>query len=128
VSALPELRDVLVRKQRIIGEQHPRIVTEGRDQGSVVFPDADAKFFVDAADTRRAQRRYHEMVADGEDVAYEDVLENLRQRDAKDKRQWTPLLEPGQAIQIDTTEMNIAQVVERMMQDVQRLERERDTK
>ncbi len=123
VAQVQGVREVLVEKQREIGARLGSLVTEGRDQGSVVFPDADAKFFVDASDTKRAERRYHEMLADGEDVRFEDVLENLRQRDARDQRQWTPLLEPGQAIQIDTTHMNIAEVVERMRREIESLQR-----
>lgn len=125
VAQVEGVRQVLVDKQREIGRRLGSLVTEGRDQGSVVFPDADAKFFLDAADTKRAERRYHEMLADGEDVSYDEVLDNLRQRDARDQRQWTPLLAPGKAIQIDTTNMGIAQVVERMKSEVATIEGQR---
>ncbi|MBI4578375.1 MAG: (d)CMP kinase, partial [Planctomycetes bacterium] len=111
IARIPGVRQVLVEKQREIGRRIGSLVTEGRDQGSVVFPDADVKFLVDAADAKRAERRYVDLVADGEDVKYEDVLDNLRSRDNNDRGQWAPLLAFGQAIWIDTTQMSITEVV-----------------
>jgi CMP/dCMP kinase len=118
LARVPGVRQVLVEKQRQIGRAIGCLVTEGRDQGSVVFPDADFKFLVDAADTKRAERRYVDLVADGEDVKLEDVLANLRSRDNNDRSQWAPLLKSGQAIQIDTTTMSIHEVVDRMMEEI----------
>jgi cytidylate kinase len=118
IARVPGVRQVLVEKQREIGRALGSLVTEGRDQGSVVFPDADVKFLVNADDARRAERRYIDLTADGEDVQYEDVLENLRRRDDNDRNQWAPLLESGRAIVIDTTHMSIHQVVERMLEEV----------
>lgn len=122
IAQIPGIRRVLVEKQRQIGRQLGSLVTEGRDQGSVVFPDADVKFLVDAEDTKRAERRYHEMLADGEEVQLEDVLANIQLRDNNDQAQWAPLLASGKAVRIDTTNMTIAQVVARM-QDVIRSRR-----
>jgi cytidylate kinase len=119
VSRLQGIRQVLVDKQRAIGRELGSLVTEGRDQGSVVFPDADVKFVLDAADTRRAERRYHDLVSDGQEVTFEEVLENIRQRDDNDQQQWAPLLESGRSIQIDTTNMTIAEVVERMRAEIE---------
>lgn len=118
VARLSGVRQVLIEKQREIGRQLGSLVTEGRDQGSVVFPDADAKFLLLASDAKRAERRYHEMLAEGEEVAFEDVLENIRRRDVNDQSQWAPLMVPGEAIIIDTTHMNISEVVERMRDEV----------
>lgn len=118
VARLPSVRQHLASKQRQLGRQLGSLVADGRDQGSVVFPDAEVKFFLDAAIDKRAQRRWNEMVADGQNVTYEQVLENLRQRDGNDASQWAPLLVPGEAIRIDTTEMNIAEVVDRLEQIV----------
>lgn len=118
VARVPGVRQVLVEKQQQIGRRLGSLVTEGRDQGSVVFPSADVKFFLDATDAKRAERRYHEMQADGEEVAMEDVLENIRRRDVNDRCQWAPLLVPGEAVKIDTTNMTIPEVVERMRQEV----------
>lgn len=120
IARVPGIRQVLVEKQQEIGRKLGSLVTEGRDQGSVVFPDADIKFVVDAADVKRAERRYADLVADGEDVRHEDVLENIRRRDENDRRQWAPLLEPGCATVIDTTHMSIHQVVERMLDEVRK--------
>jgi cytidylate kinase len=120
IAQIPGIRQVLVTKQQEIGRQLGSLVTEGRDQGSVVFPDADVKFLVDAEDTKRAERRYHEMVADGEEVRYEDVLANIRRRDGNDQKQWAPLLRSGQAVRIDTTHMTIAEVVEQMRREILR--------
>lgn len=118
VARIQGVREVLVEKQQQIGRQLGSLVTEGRDQGSVVFPDADIKFFLEASDTKRAERRYHEMLADGEDVKLEDVLANIRQRDGNDQNQWAPLLVPGEALRIDTTNMAISQVVDRMRREI----------
>ncbi len=120
VARIPEIRELLVAKQRAIGAELKSLVSEGRDQGSVVFPDADLKFFLDAAIERRAMRRYQELVADGEEASYELIMENLQTRDGNDRRQWAPLLEPKSAIHIDTTHMSIHQVVERMLEEIHR--------
>lgn len=120
VARIPRIREMLVQKQRDIGKKLGSLVTEGRDQGSVVFPDADLKFFLDASIEKRGLRRYQELVADGEDAAYELILENLRERDGNDRRQWAPLLEPATAIHIDTTQMTIHEVVERLLEEVRR--------
>jgi cytidylate kinase len=120
VARVPEIRQMLVDKQRAIGGKLGSLVSEGRDQGSVVFPDADIKFFLDAAIEKRAQRRYQEMVADGEEASYELILENLRLRDGNDQSQWAPLMEPETAIRIDTTHMTIHEVVEQLEEEVQR--------
>lgn len=120
IAKIPGVRQVLVEKQRQIGRQLGSLVTEGRDQGSVVFPDADVKFLVEADDTKRAERRYHEMLADGEEVRLEDVLANIRLRDGNDQAQWAPLINSGQAVRIDTTNMSIAEVVVRMQDEIRR--------
>lgn len=119
VARVKAIRELLVAKQREIGAQLGALVTEGRDQGSVVFPDADLKFFLDASLERRAERRFQEMQADGENVSFEEILANLRERDGNDRHQWAPLLEPAQSIHIDTTDMTIHEVVEKMLEEVQ---------
>jgi len=118
IARVAGVRQVLVEKQREIGRRLGSLVTEGRDQGSVVFPDADFRFLVDAEDAKRAERRYVDLVADGEDVKYDDVLENIRLRDNNDRGQWAPLLASGRAILIDTTHMSIHEVVERMLEEI----------
>lgn len=120
VAREQRIRDLLVQRQREIGEELGSLVTEGRDQGSVVFPHADLKFFLDASVERRAERRFQEMTADGESVTYEEILNNLKERDGNDAHQWAPLLEPESAIHLDTTQLTIHEVVERMLEEVRR--------
>jgi cytidylate kinase len=120
IARIADIRKMLVAEQRKIGKKLGSLVSEGRDQGSVVFPDADLKFFLDAAIERRARRRYRELVADGEEASYEMILENLQRRDGNDMHQWAPLLAPATAIRIDTTQMTIHEVVERLLEEVHR--------
>ncbi len=120
VARTGAIRGLLVEKQRVIGRSLGSLVTEGRDQGSVVFPDAELKFFLDASIEKRAERRYQEMLADGEDASYDMILKNLNHRDGNDRCQWAPLLEPETAIHIDTTDMTIHEVVERLAEEVRR--------
>ncbi len=116
VAGSPGVRRVLVEKQRALGARLGSMVTEGRDQGSAAFPHADFKFFLDAAIEKRAERRFHELSAEGEEVAYERVLENLRTRDETDsQRAVAPLRCPEDAVRIDTTNLPIAQVLEQML-------------
>jgi cytidylate kinase len=121
VATNQAIRDILVEKQRAIGQELGSLVTEGRDQGSVVFPEADVKFVLDATLERRAERRYQEMMADGDEVTLEQVRENLALRDRDDSRQWSPLLKPGQAIRIDTTHLTIPQVIDRLLSHIERM-------
>ncbi len=114
------IREILIEKQREIARELGSVVTEGRDQGSVVFPEADVKFVLDASVEKRAERRHTELMADGQDVPLERVLANLNQRDNNDRRQWAPLLEPGRAICIDTTRLTLAAVVDRLYEEVRR--------
>lgn len=118
IARTQAIRDRLVAKQRSIGKQLGSFVTEGRDQGSVVFADADVRFVVDATLQRRAERRHQELTADGEDVCIDTVRENLAARDANDAKQWAPLLKPGAAIRIDTTQLSISEVVELLVKHV----------
>ena len=121
VAALPGVRAALVEKQRAVGRQLGSFVTEGRDQGSVAFPDADIKFFLDAAIGKRVERRLHDLLADGEDVSAEQVMANLNTRDETDSsRAVGPLTVPEGAILIDTSELSIPQVLELMVEHLRR--------
>lgn len=115
VAKHPGIRALLVDQQRAIGRRLGSLVTEGRDQGSVVFPQADAKFVLDANLESRAERRFQELLADGQDVTLDEVRANLLARDAVDSKQWEPLRESGSAIVLDTTELSLHDVVERMI-------------
>jgi cytidylate kinase len=120
VAKQPEVRVLLVEQQREVGRKLGSFVTEGRDQGSVVFPDAEVKFVLDASVEKRAVRRYQEMSADGENVTLDDVRRNICARDEVDAKQWAALLKSGAAIIIDTSHMSIADVVDQMTSHVQR--------
>lgn len=111
-ARFPKVRTVLVRLQQKLGRQLGSFVTEGRDQGSVVFPDADFKFYLDASPEVRARRRFAELQADGEAVTFESVLQGIVDRDGRDRsRAVAPLIKPAGAIEIDTSDKDIAGVV-----------------
>ncbi len=113
------VRGVLVELQRKIGRELGGFVTEGRDQGSVVFPDADVKFYLDASPEIRARRRTDETLATGTDADYEEILQAIIDRDQRDiNRDVGPLVRPDGAIVIDTSDMDIHQVTESMVQTV----------
>ncbi len=118
IARMPAIRSLLVTEQRRIGRNLASLVTEGRDQGSVVFPHADVKFVLIADLTRRAERRFQEMNADGEDITLESVADNLAARDAIDSRQWDPLLKNRSAIVLDTSDLSIPEVVEKMVREI----------
>ncbi len=114
------VRGVLVELQRKIGWDLGSFVTEGRDQGSVVFPDADVKFYLDASAEIRARRRTDERLATGDHADYDEILQAIIDRDQRDiSRQVGPLVRPRGAVVIDTSEMNIDQVVEAMVRAVE---------
>jgi cytidylate kinase len=96
-------------------------VLEGRDIGTVVFPDADAKFFLTASDEIRAGRRFRELQAKGDPATFEVVLADQRKRDRDDSsRAVAPLRPAGDAVVVDTSGLTLEQVVERLAQDVER--------
>ena len=115
VARLPQVREVLVSRQRAMGEQGG-VVMEGRDIGSVVFPNADVKIYLDASAEERARRRAHDTAHAGSQAGQAAVAEAIQARDLSDKtRAASPLaLAPG-AIHIDTTDMPIDAVVDRVM-------------
>lgn len=121
IAASPGVRKILIERQRELGRRLGSIVTEGRDQGSVAFPGADFKFFLDATVEKRAERRLIELQADGEDVTREQVRANLEQRDRTDsERAVAPLTVPKNAVTIDTTNLSISQVLERLVEVLRR--------
>jgi cytidylate kinase len=115
VSAYPGVRAALTDQQRRIG-QRGRIVMVGRDIGTVVLPDADLKIFLDATLDERAERRYREVAARGEPACYDDVLVSVRRRDEIDSgRALAPLRPADDAVVIDTTPLDVNQVLERVL-------------
>jgi cytidylate kinase len=106
VSAIKEVRDFLVNQQQQIG-LHKGVVMDGRDIGTVVFPDAELKIFMTARPEVRAQRRHHEIVSRGDThTSYNDVLSNLTERDSMDSsRSISPLKPASDALVLDNSEM-----------------------
>jgi cytidylate kinase len=112
ISGIPELRRIMVALQRRIGEAHPRLVTEGRDQGSVVFPDADVKFYLYASPDVRAVRRAEQLRALGEVADAEKLKTEILERDRSDStRRDGPLTCPPDAIRVDTSTLSFDEVV-----------------
>jgi len=120
IASSPAVRDVLVDLQRRIGASLGSFVAEGRDQGSVVFPDADLKFYLDASPDVRARRRTDEMLARGEQADFDEVRRAIVERDERDStRAVAPLVKPEGAVVIDTSEMTIEQVVAELLRIVE---------
>jgi cytidylate kinase len=115
VSALPAVRSALLELQRSLGRSGG-VVVEGRDVGTVVFPDAEAKFFLTASDQVRAKRRYEELRAKGVDVDLESTLAEMRERDERDSgRDVAPLTQADDAVLVDSSEQSLDEVVAQML-------------
>ena len=118
VSAYPEVREALVALQRRMGEGGG-VVMEGRDIGTVVFPNAEVKIYLDASLDNRARRRHEELRAKGEAITFEGVREALRERDHRDStRAHSPLRAAPDAVVIDSTTLTVAQVVDEIMRQL----------
>lgn len=115
VSAYPGVREALKAAQRQIGEEG-QVVMVGRDIGTVILPHADLKIYLDASVEVRAQRRYKEILARGEEASYEDVLADMRRRDEIDSHRLAAPLKPAEdAIIIDTDHLSIEEVLGQVM-------------
>jgi len=115
ISKEKGVREVLVQMQRRMGKEGG-VVLEGRDIGTVVFPDADAKFYLDAESDERARRRHTEMAEKGVKVAFKETHEELLQRDLNDMhRVHSPLKKADDAVSIDSTHRSAEEVVEEMV-------------
>ena len=107
VAALPFVREALVKLQQKMG-QEKGIVMDGRDIGTAVFPDAELKIFVTASAEIRAQRRYDELKAKGQDASFEEILANVKERDYIDQnREVSPLRKADDAILLDNSNLTI---------------------
>ena len=114
-AKVPTVRKHLTRLQREIAKGR-KIVVEGRDIGTVVLPDADLKIFLTASVEERARRRWKELAEKGEDVSYEEILEQLKKRDEQDSNRKVAPLKPAEdAVVIDTTNMSVDEVVEKLV-------------
>lgn len=109
VAALPAVREALTRQQQLMG-QRKGIVMDGRDIGTVVFPEAELKVFVTATPEVRARRRYEELLAKGQPAAYEDILRNVQERDYIDShRAVAPLRQAPDALVLDNSALTLEQ-------------------
>ena len=118
VASLPAVREALLQRQRAFREM-PGLVADGRDMGTVVFPDAPLKIFLTASAEERAQRRYLQLKAKGDDVNLVSLLDEIQARDERDtQRAVAPLKPAADAIQLDSTALSIEQVLERILSEV----------
>ncbi|MFA4854450.1 MAG: (d)CMP kinase, partial [Candidatus Omnitrophota bacterium] len=116
VAKIKEVREVLVKMQRELGLKGD-CVLDGRDIGTVVFPDAQKKFFIDASSRVRVERRFKELKGLGQDISLNEVEQDLSNRDKIDStRQVSPLRKAQDAIYIDTSCLSIEQVVDKMFE------------
>lgn len=119
ISAIPAVRRDLVRRQREMGAQGGGVVLDGRDIGTVVFPQADVKFFLTAVPEERAKRRFDEDHRTEPDLTFQETLDDINTRDERDStRADSPLRIAEDAVVIDTTDLSIEQVFARMLEVV----------
>ncbi len=109
VSAIPKVRAFLLDTQRNMAKKH-NIIMDGRDIGTVIFPDADVKLFLEAGNEARARRRHAELIQKGESITLEQVLADMEKRDVNDRtRKESPAVPADDAIHIDNSEMTVEQ-------------------
>ena len=117
-SAVPEVIEKLVEIQRSMGRRKS-VIMDGRDIGTNVMKDAEYKFFLTASDKERADRRHKELLEKGEDISFDEVLNDIRTRDHNDMtRKLNPLAKAEDAVEIDSTGLNIDQVTEKILNAV----------
>ncbi|MCH1601950.1 MAG: (d)CMP kinase [Luminiphilus sp.] len=118
VAAIPSVRDALLTRQRELA-MAPGLVADGRDMGTVVFPDAPVKIFLEASALARAQRRQSQLQLQGEDVSLPRLLEAIEARDTRDRtRSVSPLVPADDAVIVDSTDLTANAVFERVMSHV----------
>lgn len=118
VAAIPSVRDALLTRQRELA-MAPGLVADGRDMGTVVFPDAPVKIFLEASAPARAQRRQSQLQLQGEDVSLPRLLEAIEARDTRDRtRSVSPLVPADDAVIVDSTDLTANAVFERVMSHV----------
>lgn len=111
IAFYPEIRESLLKRQRKFA-LGLGLVADGRDMGTVVFPEADLKIYLTASIEERAQRRYKELIDKGEDVSLRALAKQVRDRDARDmNREVSPLIAADDAVTIDTSKMSVARVI-----------------
>ncbi|OEC35333.1 cytidylate kinase [Pseudomonas cuatrocienegasensis] len=118
VASLPAVREALLQRQQAFQEM-PGLVADGRDMGTVVFPEAPLKVFLTASAEERARRRYLQLKGKGHDVNLASLLDEIRARDERDtQRAVAPLKPAADAILLDSTELSIEDVLERILSEV----------
>ncbi|RDY58337.1 (d)CMP kinase [Flagellimonas nanhaiensis] len=121
IATIAEVRELLVDMQQKMGKEKG-LVMDGRDIGTVVFPDAELKIFMTASPDARATRRYKELLERGEEVTYEEVLKNVQERDRIDStREVSPLKKAEDAIEFDNSDMGLEEQFERIHNLAQRV-------
>ncbi len=121
VSKIKGVRKALVNKQKEYAASNRGIVMEGRDIGTIVFPDADVKIFLTATIDQRVDRRTKEYMSSGKDIPIENIRENLEQRDRIDStREVSPLLKAADAVEIDTSAVTIEEQVQLILEEVKK--------
>ncbi|MFV0548282.1 MAG: (d)CMP kinase [Limnobaculum xujianqingii] len=119
VAAFPRVREALLRRQRAFREA-PGLIADGRDMGTIVFPDAPVKIFLDASAEERARRRMLQLQEKGQCVKFERLLSEIQERDSRDRnRTVAPLVPAADALMVDSTHMSVDEVVERTLAYVQ---------
>ncbi len=120
IASAPSLRSKLVQMQRTFASKYKKIVTEGRDQGTVVFPNADYKFFLTAKTEERAKRRAQELAAKGHKINLDELQQEIKNRDTLDKnRTIAPMTPAEDAIIIDNTNLTLEQTVEKILKHIE---------
>jgi cytidylate kinase len=115
VAQYPEVREALLKRQRLFARA-PGLVADGRDMGTVIFPDAPVKIYLTASAEERASRRYKELIAKGENVSLPTLVEQVRSRDERDMtRESSPLRPAAGAINIDTSSLSIQEVTDTVL-------------
>jgi cytidylate kinase len=118
VAALPVVREALLQRQKAFREP-PGLVADGRDMGTVVFPDAPLKIYLTASAEERARRRYLQLNSKGDDVNLASLLDEIRARDERDtQRDVAPLKPADDAVQLDSTDLSIEQVLGQILSEV----------
>ncbi|WP_413497895.1 (d)CMP kinase [Buttiauxella gaviniae] len=121
VAAFPRVREALLRRQRAFREA-PGLIADGRDMGTVVFPDAPVKIFLDASSEERAQRRMLQLQEKGFSVNFERLLAEIKERDDRDRnRAVAPLVPAADALVLDSTSMSIDEVIEQALTYAQKI-------
>ena len=115
VASHPQVRSALLKRQRMFATE-PGLIADGRDMGTVVFPDAVLKIYLTASIEERAQRRYRELLEKGEDVNLRSLIDQVRTRDERDmRRDASPLIPAVDAIELDTSEQSIQEVTDTVL-------------